>query len=620
MTALETRNTQNRLSFGFCITALTFSVQLAAAPGTDICATPDYLPDLSSCNEVIFVTEVATGLSMSRAQFNDPFYWTEDEDIPDKIGPGDCVRLFNIDGELEIQESGQAGAPIRITGAGSAVITNLYDDDEGFAEASFVQIPGTTEWEVDSALFLPAGWRTQALFEDDVALQKMGDCNIGLAPGQFCTQAGQNPTLYFRYHATDSGPPTSHTLELVSKLASAKQRDIQFDETQGAIVAKDKSHLIIENLTVKKAYRGIWFDGGSDNTVRCVTATLLHNDGVTAWRTTGNIVVEDSVITSSGNGVYFRVDGGEGNVVARNEISDMDLKGWQNTDGHAIGTQGVHQDPGSSANALLIEENDLYDSRQPLAIWANGDPNFNEGEILTITNGVIIRYNRIHDSRQTGDEIKIIDGAGLTLVSALDETIMDVQVYYNEFYRLESGIKADNSFVDSNGNSTLRIYNNTFYDIGTDRSTRVNNAILYGTSNPNKGLDGIIVVNNIFDNGIAGYFHERFIDTNYAGSNNEFRNNLFSEKGPNLFNYPGLMGAKDFHEWVMVVSAGASKAEDPRFFDPGNADFTLKAPLPWAAINAGTDEMLTRDINGTLIPLQFGPLSAIDLGANEWHP
>ncbi len=374
------------------------------------------------------------------------------------------------------------------------------------------------------------------------------------------------------------------------------------------IDTNEKSHIVIDNLTVK----------GADATYTHPGILLRNADDITVQ----NCEILFSMVAIAN--YYPSIPQG---AIARNcQILNNDIH--ENTE---CGIYFRHD-----ASNIVISGNDIHHNYQAGKRSAGGDrlAIAFQGNSAAGVRDNRVEYNSIHHNGEFGVDL---DNAIAMYYTT------DTQVRYNHIYDNEQGVyyasyyarNVDFSYNMIHGNS---VRNRKFIFCGSSAYATVYNNMIYGntvdateiaTSGVNSyclfSLDGPYehkVKNNIFANNtlISSTDYPVRVFTDRGGSTANVDYNLYYNNtstgglpaNAGLYQVGYTTFYANFSAWQTAGYDSHGMEADPAFTNAAGADFTLQASSP--AINAGVDVGLTKDYAGN--PIVGSP----DIGAHERQP
>jgi hypothetical protein len=375
------------------------------------------------------------------------------------------------------------------------------------------------------------------------------------------------------------------------------------------IVISNKSWLIVRNINVSHSSSfGIVLQGGSANNILDTVDSGFNGDwGI--WiednGTTNNQVNNSSSHDNPNGGMQFNpgannntVTGGvyynntgqyasgvefdsSGNlatgVVSHNNYYGLKMYGGGGTESNTQNNRFYRNTAYSNSDfGFDVDFTGLGNLVENNVSYNNGTHGIS---IEGTTNGTIVRYNLVHNN-----------GSGLGGIE-LDGTT-NVKIYYNVIYGEGNGI-----WLLGGGNTSspqnVTIYNNTIYN-SSNCIAVTSNAV------------NVTLKNNITSSCGTAVSVESGSTQGFVSNNNDWFVNGASNLQWGNSNY-NLAG------WKSATSQDANSVDsDPRFINPGSANFQLNSNSP--AINTGANIGLSLDFNGASVPQGSAP----DMGAYEF--
>jgi len=352
---------------------------------------------------------------------------------------------------------------------------------------------------------------------------------------------------------------------------------VKIDGGSVALDLENVSYIIIDGINIiSTSVFGIYIHGGGNNIIRNCITSVGGQYGVFVSKSDNNIIEKNDVSNGKFGIMVCGEDGpAHNNIIRNNKVHDNYGEGIYLRTGQTSGIEVTN---------TLIENNEIYNN--PSEAIQNTDT-----FAPPAPNGTIIRGNVIHDN--TGD-FGVMDIAG-------DNILIENNLIYNNKGGAKDGIAVANYLNRPGTNYTIRnnvLSNNdgTNYDAaifisGTGDVKIYNNTIYkqggYGIMLTELQSPGVTVKNNILSQNTSTNIK---LATGTSG---------LVTASHNLFDGGSTYGTN-------VVTG------DPLFVSPSTLNFRLQAGSP--AIDKGTNVGITKDKDGTTVPIGAGP----DIGAYEY--
>ncbi|WP_319548763.1 right-handed parallel beta-helix repeat-containing protein [Desulfogranum marinum] len=318
---------------------------------------------------------------------------------------------------------------------------------------------------------------------------------------------------------------------------------VNLSRNHGLIRGSGKNYIIIEDIRVQNAgigkaaeNTGIGFYGGSYITVRNCEAYNTESSGL-KFNTSSHITVD-------GNEISKACRNSRSESLSLSVIDTFEVMNNTVYDGGTAAGGGAGIDAKDGSHDGSIHHNEVYGINGANAIYVDAYGRY--------TYNIEIYANYIHDT----------DGAGFQIGSESGGLLKNVSVHHNVVHNaLRGAIAFHNKYPASGAVQDIFIYNNTFYQNGTNGTGQYGNIRVW-----DQLIDNLVIKNNIM------------------GQNHNFHVGIHTATGPAPSKYTVghnvLSGTQKNAGGFAAVDGSNSIKSDPLFVNSSADNFRLQSGSP----------------------------------------